>query len=138
MELVDEFPRLRGKGHARINYRHIIDWLIRKPGAFGQYRYREELFPTSRFRMALDWLKATCPLQGHKEYLKILELAAKGNETVVDEILGRLLDSNNCVRATSVELAIQKSQESSLKTDVIIEPISLDLYDTLLTNPEVV
>ena len=34
--------------------RHIIDWLVRKHGAFENYRCREELFPTSRFRMAWD------------------------------------------------------------------------------------
>ena len=40
-----------------MDYRHIIDWLVRKPGAFENYRYRDELFPTSRFRMAFDELK---------------------------------------------------------------------------------
>ena len=31
--------------------------LVRKPGAFGNDRYREELFPTRRFRMASDALR---------------------------------------------------------------------------------
>ena len=31
---VDTLPRLRGSGKHRIQYRHIIDWLVRKPGAF--------------------------------------------------------------------------------------------------------
>ena len=53
---VHEIPRLRGRGKHRVNYRHVIDWLVRKPGAFEHYVYREELFPTSRFRMAYDWL----------------------------------------------------------------------------------
>jgi hypothetical protein len=30
---VQELPRLRGRGKHRIDYRHIIDWLVRKPGA---------------------------------------------------------------------------------------------------------
>src|SRR4051812_16417474 len=34
---VEELPRLRGRGKHRINYRHVIDWLIRKPGAFADY-----------------------------------------------------------------------------------------------------
>ena len=37
------YPRLRGEGKHRIQYRHMIDWLVRKPGAFENYRYREEL-----------------------------------------------------------------------------------------------
>jgi len=48
---VDQVPRLRGRSNYRVNYRHIIDWLVRKPGAFAGYRYREHLFPTSRFRI---------------------------------------------------------------------------------------
>jgi len=38
-----------------------IEWLMRKPGAFENYRYQEDLFPTSRFRMAYDALKETTP-----------------------------------------------------------------------------
>src|SRR5438067_1338977 len=49
---VEELPRLRGRSKHRIDYRHIIDWLVRKPGAFEHYRYREDLFPTSSFRLA--------------------------------------------------------------------------------------
>lgn len=47
-------PRLSGRGGHRINYRHIIDWLVRKPGAFRNYRYREDL---SRWNTVLDF----CP-----------------------------------------------------------------------------
>ena len=49
---VEVMGRLRGRGKHRVHYRHIIDWLVRKPGAFENYLYRDELFPTSRFRMA--------------------------------------------------------------------------------------
>ncbi|MHC5538705.1 hypothetical protein ACYOEI_10825, partial [Singulisphaera rosea] len=55
--LVDRIPRLRGRGKHRIEYRHVIDWLVRKPGAFEEYRYRDAMFPTSRFRMAYDALE---------------------------------------------------------------------------------
>src|ERR1035438_5219148 len=33
---VAEMPRLRGRQKHRVDYRHIIDWLVRKPGAFEQ------------------------------------------------------------------------------------------------------
>jgi hypothetical protein len=65
---IDTIPRLRGEGKHRIQYRHIIDWLVRKPGAFENYRYREDLFPTHRFRMAYDWLKRAHPFRAAKEY----------------------------------------------------------------------
>ncbi len=54
---VDTLPRLRGEGKYKVNYRHIIDSLVRKPGAFENYRYRNAMFPTSRFRIAYDYLK---------------------------------------------------------------------------------
>ena len=53
-QCVERLPRLRGRGKHRIEYRHVIDWLVRKPGAFADYRYREELFPSSRFRLVYD------------------------------------------------------------------------------------
>ena len=30
---VEELPRLRGRGKHRVDYRHIIDWLVRKPSS---------------------------------------------------------------------------------------------------------
>ena len=89
---VEDLPRLRGRGKYRVDYRHIIDWLVRKPGAFENYRYREELFPTSRFRMVWDALRDSAPLRANKRYLEILELAAKEGEARVDEALRFLLE----------------------------------------------
>src|SRR5262249_10075763 len=66
---VPEWPRLRGRGKHKIDYRHIIDWLVRKPGAFAQYRYQAELFPSSRFRLAYDTLHSQQPRRAVKEYL---------------------------------------------------------------------
>ena len=42
---VEDLPRLRGRSKHRMDYRHIIEWLVRKPGAFENYRYQEDLFP---------------------------------------------------------------------------------------------
>lgn len=89
---IEDLPRLRGRGRHRIDYRHIIDWLVRKPGAFGNYRYRDQLFPTSRFRMAWDALREIVPLRADRLYLEILELAAKEGEARVDEALRGLLE----------------------------------------------
>lgn len=52
--VVERIPRLRGQRKHRINYRHVIGWLVRKPGAFEDYRYREDLFP----RVDFGWLTA--------------------------------------------------------------------------------
>src|SRR5438034_1929711 len=41
---VAEMERIQGEGKASIDYRHVIGSLVRKPGAFERYRYREQMF----------------------------------------------------------------------------------------------
>jgi len=89
---VEALPRLRGRNQHRVNYRHVIDWLVRKPGAFADYRYQADLFPSSLFRVAYDRLKSHYAGGADKQYLKILELAAKESEALVEAAIGRLCD----------------------------------------------
>ncbi len=84
-------PRLRGQDKHLIDYRHVIGWLVRKPGAFANYCYQSSLFPTSRFRQAYDELLLRQPTRASQEYLRILHLAARRSESGVDEALGRML-----------------------------------------------
>src|SRR5258708_2184428 len=109
--LTERLPRLRGRGQERINYRHVIGWLVRKPGAFERYRYRDDLFPTSRFRMAYDALTEHLPDRAVREYLAILELAARDGEALVDDALRVLLGRNGKLTAKDVEQFVQ-SQET--------------------------
>ena len=51
-ELLLVLPRHCGDRGVVLNYRHVIDHLLRKPGAFERYRYREQLYPSSSFRGA--------------------------------------------------------------------------------------
>ena len=55
--LVERMERVRGEREANVNYRHVIGSLVRKPGAFARYRFREQMFPTMTFRLAYDALK---------------------------------------------------------------------------------
>lgn len=137
---VERIPRLRGEGKHNIQYRHIIDWLVRKPGAFENYRYREDLFPTSRFRMAYDNLKRQHSVQkAAKEYLRILSMAAKVNETLVDEALRCLFDFGGPIEVKDVQFIVDdwRSQPRS-NPELHIAEVSLKDYDTLLKAPEVV
>ena len=91
--LVESMEQIHGAGEARIDYRHIIGSLVRKPGAFARYRYREQMFPTHTFRLAYD---ALCGWRGERadvEYVRILHLAATTMESKVDGVLRRLLES---------------------------------------------
>lgn len=84
-------PRLCGKSGHYINYRHIIDWLVRKPGAFSQYRFREDLFPSLLFRRAYDRLCEQCSERtADMEYLRILQHAARNMESTVEKALNTL------------------------------------------------
>jgi hypothetical protein len=131
---VAEMPRLRGRRKHRVDYRHIIDWLVRKPGAFENYRYRDELFPTSRFRMAFDALEEQHGRRGGKEYLRILELAAKESESRVDEALRTLLQqSDEPISAESVESMLGVVSSAS-RRDVKIAAIDLRIFDRLYTE----
>jgi hypothetical protein len=134
---MERFPRLRGRKKRAINYRHIIDWLVRKPGAFENYVYREELFPTSRFRMAYDALRQSQPQRGHKEYLEILCLAARQSETAVDEALRTLLASDRPITKAAVEELVHRGEEVPAVTDVTVEEVNLLDFDDLFLHKEV-
>jgi hypothetical protein len=134
---VETLPRLRGRGKHRIDYRHVIDWLVRKPGAFENYRYREDLFPTSRFRMAYDILFETGSSTSAKRYLKILELAAREGEARVNEMLRVLLDRGEPVDCMEVEKLLKTADQNPSVTEVTVAPVDLTQFDTLFSNPAV-
>ena len=133
---VEELARLRGRGKHRVNCRHIIDWLVRKPGAFQNYRYRDELFPTSRFRMAWDALRERSPLRADKRYLEILELAAKEGESRVDQVLGCLLEMGEAgedkLDAKSAMALLLAGEVPAAAASIEIAEVSLAGFDELL------
>ncbi len=172
-KLQETLPRLRGRSKSRIDYRHVIDTLVRKPGAFANYRYRADLFPTSRFRTAYDVLSGNNASQASsdsimsqvssdsgmsqassdsamsqassdsgmsqadKEYLRILHLAAREGETLVDDALRVLLDEEQQISFAAVESFVRRRQQAPPVTDVSVALADLSQFDVLLTNKEV-
>lgn len=134
---VDKIPRLRGEGNHSIQYRHIIDWLVRKPGAFAQYRYKSDLYPTHRFRMAYDYLKNNSVYKADWHYLKILELAAKESETAVDKALAYMFTENTPISFNTVARLIESGHEDYDVKDVAVDDIDIAIYDTLLCQRSV-
>lgn len=131
---VDKIPRLKGEGNHKIDYRHIIDWLIRKPGAFENYRYREDMFPTTRFRIAYDSLKKTFPGTGHKKYLEILHLAATEGEEIVDNALKTLIEAEIELNIEHIKEITTKGSDLSYKQDVKVDVLDITAYDVFLEN----
>lgn len=130
---MERLPRLRGEYQHRIHYRHVTDWLVRKPGAFPQYRYRNDLFPTSRFRAAYDVLQRTHPGMADREYLGLLQLAAQETEQGVDDALRLLLAENRAVQVSGVRELLQSGRELPRHIEVPIPAVDLSAYDALLS-----
>ena len=131
---VDTMPRLRGESNHLIQYRHIIDWLVRKPGAFENYRYRADLFPTSRFRMSYDLLHAWMPRRADREYLHILQLAAHDSETGVDGALQHLIEQEQVITVKAVKALLDDAPPVVTKGEVA--SVDLSSYDCLLQEQE--
>lgn len=136
---VEDLPRLRGRSKHRVDYRHIIDWLVRKPGAFENYRYQQDLFPTSRFRMAYDALQESAPGRAEKEYLNILKLAADEGEVQVDKALRELLERKTEGPITVDTIGDMLGRLDSIAPATMVEVAAVDLtgFDQLCPSMEV-
>lgn len=119
------------KGAHGIQYRHLVAGMMRKPGAFRLYRYRDAMFPTQTFRLAYERLTADLSeWAAAVEYLRILNLAAMTMETAVDAALVALLDAGT---RPSLDLI-----RACVAPDTVIAPllevpvVDLLAYDLLL------
>jgi transposase len=126
--------RLLGRFKHRINYRHIIWSLVRKPGAFPRYRYREDLFPSLVFRQAYDALNDELG-DGYKadlNYLRVLHQAAAVSESDVETALELLLAEGEVPLADRVKELVQPRVPEVPE----MEPYEADLgeYDELLNT----
>lgn len=130
-KMIQCMPRLRGKRGSCIDYRHIIDWLVRKPGAFDHYVYQPALFPTSRFRIAYDLLMTTRPSRGKKEYLLILQLAARRGQDGVENALRHLQETGQKISKDSVLGIISQDTPVPGLRDIHIPLVDLTAYDAL-------
>ena len=128
---MEELPRLRGRSKHPIDYRHIIDWLVRKPGASSIIGIGR-ICPTSWFRLTYDALREEHgPKRGAKEYLGILALAAKRGESLVEERNRVLLGRRDPLNAEIVANLTEQGAPPLLTT-VEVDPVSLAVFDELL------
>lgn len=134
-------PRQHGDRGARIDFRHVIEHLLRKPGDFAQYRWRQELFPSMDFQIAYECLERRLGTLGaDREYLRILKLAADEGQGAVEmalEAIGN--DHRATLNAEEIRLHLKTMQQlaQDALTRQALEP-SLSEYDQLLEEPEVI
>lgn len=128
-QIVQTMPRLRKEDEHRIDYRHVIGWLVRKPGAFARSRYREDLYPSVLFRRAYDALVRTHGERADVEYLRVLQLAATAGEARVAAVLAAVLDQASGFDYVTVQAQVAPPV---LTVPVIHIPApDLSVYDAL-------
>lgn len=128
--LVLEVPT-KERGGRCINYRHLIFHLLRKPGAFRNYQFREELYPRTIFRTAYDALLKHDDERADKEYLRILNHATMEGEEQVALALDLLLGSGMVPFSENVFQLCRTPKETPSVTVVLP---NLDGYDNLLSK----
>ncbi|MEQ2006216.1 MAG: IS21 family transposase [Limisphaerales bacterium] len=128
-EQVAELPRSRDR-QAVIDYRHIIQALLRKPGAFARYRHREELFPDATYRAAHDKLvRDHGQRPGELEYLRLLKLTAELGSSAVAGRLSELVGEGSPPWRTE---SVRQFLCPSLVVTLVEAPVNLAVYDALL------
>lgn len=132
-QLMERMERVRGSGEAQINYRHIIHSLVRKPGAFTRYRFREHLFPTETFKLAHDALRKWRGDRADVEYVRILHLAATTMESEVDRTLALLLVAGEPFDYPMVRELVAPPSPQVPRLDSLSAP-DLKAYDALLVG----
>jgi transposase len=128
-EQVARIARVPGRP-AVIDYRHVIQALLRKPGAFARYHYREELFPSGTYRRAHDRLVQDHGTgAGELEYLRLLKLTAELGLNAVEGLLGGMLGPDTPPwRAATLRGTLCPPRRVEL-----VEPlVDLSVYDALL------
>ena len=82
--------------------------------------------------MAYDRLKRHYAGNADKQYLKILELAARESEALVEAAIGRLCDLDQTLSFEAVEALVLCGQKLAAPTSVRIDDVDLSAYDQLL------
>lgn len=130
-QIVCTMPRSPGGGSEVIDYRHIIGGLVRKPGAFGRYRYREALFPGAIWRELYDrWSGDLGRERGEKEYLHLLKMAAEQGQEEVEKALASLLAGGGKFGLEGVRRLLPALPGSG--REIAVPVVDLKAYDELL------
>jgi len=131
-ERVAEMDRIVSGGKHKIDYRHIIHALVRKPGAFRRYVFREALFPGLEYRRAYDSLLAAAADQADMEYVRILHLAASDGEECIRTVLASLLAAAIAPTYETVRAEVRGERTPEGRPYLNFTPPDLAVYDRLL------
>ena len=131
-QLILTAPRLVGTSRHAVDYRHVIWALVRKPGAFARYRYREDLLISPVFRKAHTALQAADPgIKGDAAYLRLLLLAASTLQSDVETALALLMDQGKLPTAEAAKDILEPHQQAQVP-DMPEPCVNLEEYDQLI------
>jgi len=125
--------RVRGDGLDGIDYRHLVHSLVRKPGAFRRYVYREALYPSLVFRRSYDVLAERSQNWADLEYVRILHLAATTMQCEVEAALEALLEAGEVPEYEVVKAKVAP-REPMACPQVHVPAPDLGQYDALLED----
>jgi len=130
--------RLRWKKGTRprkINYRHVVEWLARKPHSFRNYIYREDLFLTPAFKTTWERYKEQLDERtACRAYVALLRLSAEHGEETISCHLEKLLSLGSLPTPAVLGDLLPKKQSSQVT--VKVDQRELKAYDQLLNNKE--
>ena len=118
-----------------IDYRHLLETLLKKPGAFENYQWQEALYPQTIFRTAYDHMKRTLgDPRVVREYLRILKLCVDHGENLIANLIEEILQNPKGVLNSDEILQLlgsydQMRSEFNQEPDLVPD---LDAYDQLL------
>jgi hypothetical protein len=135
MVVLAELPLRGGDRGAVIDFRHVIKWLVRKPGAFSEYPWRESMFPSLIWRAVYDHLCRHHDAHAADVcYLEILQLASEEGLGTVENMVEQLLLAPKAVVSAEEVIALLRTykDEAMAFREREALPVSLQVYDGLL------
>lgn len=137
-DIVFATDRVRATGINRthkVDYRHVIDQLIRKPQAFRAVVYRDKLFPRPEYQRAWETIDKALPeREACKVMVGLLHLAAhNGCEADLAEHLAALLDADQLPDLAAIRDRFARPQPA-VKPEPFVAAPDLGSYDQLLTQ----
>lgn len=128
--------RHHGDRGTYVNWRHLLEAMQRKPGAFRRYRYREHFFPSILWRKAYDVLQqAHSEGRAEREYLGLLALAKEeARQALVEEAITSLLAKGDLsLDAARQALGVSEASPEVVEAVAVLQA-DLSVYDTLVTT----
>lgn len=129
---VATLPRQYGKkdASAGINFQHVIRSLVRKPGAFTNWKHRDALFPSVIYRRAYDQLVENHGLRrGDRDYLHLLQLAADTSQTEVEETLKKNINDTLSLDIVRREMPSRYFVPTDMAPPIVILSDYDDLFE---------